>query len=119
MTSVKRVQIDFHMIWHIFRLLSFFDVGEAGVIGEDGASSGASATAGSFGVTDDLDRMNSPVASSIEGRPSSPGDFGDGIVVNQLPGNLREVEDAYRSRELFWTADLPDIKRSNFGLNFP
>ena len=104
------------MISHIFHFLSFFVVGEAGVIGEAGTSSGASATAGSFGAIDGLERTNSPVASSIDVRPSSPGDFGE---ENQPPGNNREdVEDSYRPRgeifEMFWGS--LDMSRSNFGL---
>lgn len=107
------------MISHIFHLLSLFVVGEDGVIGEAGTSSGASATAGSFGAIDGLDRMNSPVASSIDVRPSSPGDFGEW---NQAPGNNREdVDDSYRPRgEIFGTpGGSPDMSRSNFGLYSP
>lgn len=106
------------MISHALHFLSFFVVGEAGVIGEAGKSSGSSATAGSLGGTDDLERMNSPVASSIEVRVSSPGDLGD---ENQAPGNSREdVEDAYRPRgETFVTFEgSTDVSRSNFGLSF-
>ena len=106
------------MISHALHFLSFFVVGEAGVIGEAGKSSGSSATAGSLGGTDDLERMNSPVASSIEVRVSSPGDLGD---ENQAPGNSREdVEDAYRPRgETFATFEgSTDVSRSNFGLSF-
>ena len=106
------------MISHALHFLSFFVVGEAGVIGEAGKSSGSSATAGSLGGTDDLERMNSPVASSIEVRVSSPGDLGD---ENQAPGNNREdVEDAYRPRgETLVTFEVStDVNRSNFGLSF-
>lgn len=106
------------MISHDFHLLSFVVVGEAGVIGEAGISSGASATAGSLGAMDDLDTMNSPVASSIDVRPSSPGDFGD---ENQAPGNNREeVDDPFRPREGISMAPEgpPEMSRSNFGLNF-
>ena len=108
----------FHMISHILHFLSFFVVGEAGVIGDAGTSSAASATAGSFGAMDGLERINSPVASSIDVRPSSPGDFGD---ENQAPGNNREdVDDSYRPRgEIFETLEeSPEMSRSNFGLNF-
>ena len=107
------------MISHPLDFLSFFVVGVAGVIGEGGASSGASATAGSLGATEDFERMNSPVASSIEVRVSSAGDLGD---ENQAPGNKRDdVEDAYRVRgEIFETLEgSTDVSRSNFGLNFP
>jgi len=110
---------DFHMISHTLHFLSFFAVGEAGVTGEAGTSSGASATAGSLGVTEGLERINSPVASSIDVRPSSPGDFGD---ENQAPGNNREdVEDSYRARgEIFEALEgSADMSRSNFGLSFP
>jgi len=115
--TITRTLEGFHMISHILHFLSFFVVGEAGVIGEAGASSGASATAGSFGAIDGLERMNSPLASSIDVRPSSPGDFGE---ENQPPGNNREeVEDSYRPRgeifEMFWGS--PDMSRSNFGFS--
>jgi len=106
------------MIMHILDFLSFFVVGVAGVIGEASESSGASATAGSLGATEDLESINSPVASSIDVRPPSPGDFGD---ENQPPGNSRDdVEDSYRPRgEIFETlGGSIDVSRSNFGLSF-
>lgn len=56
-------------------------------MGELGTSSGASATAGSLGAMEDLERMNSPVASSMDVRVSSVGDLGD---ENQEPGNNRD-----------------------------
>lgn len=107
------------MISHILHFLSLLVVGEAGVIGEAGASSDTSATAGSFGATDDLERMNSPVASSIDVRLSSPGDFGD---ENQAPGNSREdAVDSYRPLgEIFVTLrGSVDMSKSNFGLKYP
>jgi hypothetical protein len=106
------------MISHILHFLSFCAVGEAGVMGEAGTSSGASATAGSLGATEGLVRINSPVASSIEVRISSLGDFGD---ENQAPGNNRDdVEDSYRVRgEIFEALEgSADMNRSNFGLSF-
>ena len=106
------------MITHALGLLSFFAVGVAGVIGEASESSGASATAGSLGATEDLESTNSPVASSIDARPPSPGDFGD---ENQPPGNNRDdVEDPCRPRgEVFETlGGSIDVSRSNFGLSF-
>jgi hypothetical protein len=117
-TTVTSIPSGFHMISHILHFLSFFVVGEAGVIGEAGTeSSGASTTAGSFGATDDFERINSPVASSIDVRLSSPGDFGD---ENQAPGNNRDdVEDSYRPRgEIFETLGAsPDMSRSSFGFS--
>ena len=89
------------------------------MIGEAGRSSGASATAGSLGGTEDLERMNSPVAESIDVRISSPGDFGD---ENQAPGNSRDdVDDSYRPRgETFEMLEgSVEMSRSNFGLSFP
>ena len=112
-TSVPRGS---HMISHILHFLSFFAVGVAGVMGEAGKSSGASATAGSLGATEDFARTNSPVASSIDVRLSSPGDFGD---ENQPPGNKREdVEDSCRPRgETFeMLVGSTAVSRSNFGL---
>ena len=108
---------DFHMIWHILHFLSFFVVGVTGVMGEAGTSSAVSSTAGSLGGTDDLDSINSPVASSIDVRPSSPGDFGD---ENQPPGKNREdVEDSCRPRgEILETVGGSiDVRRSSFGLS--
>lgn len=116
---VTSIPNDHHIISHILHFLSFLVVGVDGVIGEAGKSSGASATAGSLGATEDFDRMNSPVASSIDARPSSPGDFGD---ENQPPGNNRDdVVDAYRPRgEIFETVGGSiDVSKSNFGLSFP
>lgn len=115
---VTSISNDFHMISHILHFLSFFVVGVAGVIGEAGTSSGASATAGSLGATEDFERMNSPVASSIDVRVSSPGDLGD---ESHAPGNNRDdVDDAYRVRgEIFETPEgSADMNRSNFGLSF-
>ena len=89
------------MISHItLHFLSSFVVDVDGVIGEVGVSSGTSATAGSLGAAEDLERMNSPAASSIDVRVSSAGDLGD---ENQAPGNnLDDVEDSYRVRgEIF------------------
>lgn len=117
-SSVTSIQNDHHMISHILHFLSLFVVGVDGVIGEAGKSSGASARAGSVGATEGLERMNSPVASSIDARPSSPGDFGD---ENQPPGNNRDdVEDSCRPRgEIFGTfGGSTDVSRSNFGLSF-
>lgn len=107
------------MISHDLHFPSFFVVGVAGVIGEAGTSSGASATAGSLGGTEDLERMNSPVASSIDVRVSSGGDLGD---ENQAPGNNRDdVEDSYRVRgEIFEALEGSiDVSKSSFGLSFP
>lgn len=106
------------MIVHILGLLSFLAVGVAGVMGEAGESSGASATAGSLGATEDLESINSPVASSIDVRLPSPGDFGE---ENQPPGNNRDdVVDSYRPRgEIFeMLGGSIDVSRSNFGLSF-
>ena len=103
----------------MLHFLALFVVGVAGLIGDVGRSSGASSTAGSLGATDDFERINSPAASSIDVRPSSPGDFGD---ENQPPGNNRDdVEDSYRPRgEIFETlGGSTDVSRSNFGLGFP
>jgi hypothetical protein len=115
---VTSISSGFHMISHIFHFLSFFVVGVAGLIGEAGTSSGASATAGSLGAIEDLERTNSPVASSIDVRVSSPGDLGD---ESQAPGNNRDdVEDSYRARgEVFVTLEGSTVvSRSNFGLMF-
>jgi len=106
------------MISHVLPFLSFFAVGVAGVIGEAGTSSGASATAGSLGATEDFERTNSPAASSIDVRVSSAGDLGD---ESQAPGNSRDdVEDACRALgETFETPEgSTDVSRSNFGLSF-
>lgn len=116
---MTNISSGFHMISHALHFLSFFAVGEAGVIGEAGTSSGASATAGSLGATEGLERINSPVASSIDVRLSSPGDFGD---ENQAPGNNRDdVEDSYRARgDIFEMLEgSVDMSRSNFGLSIP
>jgi len=116
--SVTSIPSGLHMISHILGFLSFFVVGVVGVIGEPGISSGASATAGSLGATEDFDRTNSPIASSIDVRVSSGGDLGD---ESQAPGNNRDdVEDAYRALgETFETPEgSTDVSRSNFGLSF-
>jgi len=118
-SRITSVPIGFHIIAHALGRLSFFAVGVAGVIGEAGKSSGASTTAGSLGATEDLESTNSPVASSIDARLPSPGDFGD---ENQPPGNNRDdVEDPFRPRgETFETVGGSiDVSRSNFGLSFP
>jgi len=116
-SRIASVPRGFHIIMHALHFLSFFVVGVAGVMGEAGKSSGASATAGSLGATEDLERINSPAASSIDVRPSSPGDFGD---ENHAPGNNRDdVEDSCRPRgETFETLEgSTDVSRSNFGLS--
>jgi len=106
------------MISHILLFLSLFAVGVDGEMGDAGTSSGASATSGSLGATEDFVRINSPVASSSDARPSSPGDFGD---ESQAPGNNRDdVDEAYRARgETFVILEGSiDVRRSNFGLSF-
>ena len=106
------------MISHTLHLLDLFVAGAIGMTGEPGTSSGTSATVGSLGATEDFERINSPVASSIDVRVSSPGDLGD---ENQAPGSNRDdVDDSYRVRgEIFETLEgSTDISRSNFGLSF-